>query len=80
MIIEKCFTLGEGRYPEWFVNIDKAGRVTYDTNPITGALQSISVKNTDKTVTAFAGDSLFFVGKNVIVVPSDKAKQFNVQK
>ena len=72
------FIFGVDYYPQWFVEMDKKGRVeyTYENNKLVGA----RLKNENESrFTVTTGDTIMFVNNQMIVVNSKAAKKYGLQ-
>ena len=70
------FTFGVDRYPDWFVEIDKQGLVTYLTNNSTGELAGALIASKGEMVNVKIGDVLLSLAGRVIAIPKKAAERY----
>lgn len=68
------FVFGEDSYPDWFIKLDKSGRVQFIR--LTSSTFKLIIQNITGPVTAETGDTLMYISDSVIVVPRDAANKY----
>lgn len=61
----KSFTLGKDPYPDWFKELDKAKKVTYETDS-EGTLLRVRIQNPTGAVRVDAGEMIVNTGESII--------------
>ena len=61
----KSFVLGKDKYPDWFKELDKENRVTYETDSA-GTLLRVRIQNPVGAVRVDAGETIVNTGESII--------------
>ena len=61
----KSFVLGKDSYPDWFKELDKENRVTYETDNA-GTLLRVRIQNPVGAVRVDAGETIVNTGDSII--------------
>ena len=61
----KSFVLGKDAYPDWFKELDKQNRVTYERDSL-GTLLRVRIQNPTGAVRVDAGETIVNTGDSII--------------
>ena len=76
MALFRSFVLGKDPYPDWFVALDKANRVTYETEG-DGTLLRVRIRNPKGIVRVDVGETVVDTGDSIIKLSKRVLDQYS---